>query len=99
MNNHRESVVAQWKKWSGEFRGEQQKWLKTKVPKKLRKLLRNFHQPLFRRIFESINYEDMAVCERMATGFYFAGMLDEAGVDTVPCGEPRLPAISVKAAN
>ena len=39
----------------------------------------------------------MAVVERMTTGFYFAGELDTANVDTVPC-EAQPPAITVQVA-
>ena len=71
------------------------KWLNTKVPRKLKKLLRKFHIPLFERILKSIDYEDMNVVERMTTGFYFAGMLDKSGVDTKDC-EVQEPAVTVQ---
>ena len=80
-----------------ELEPERKRWLNTKVPKRLRRLLNNFHLPLFERILQSIDYEDMAVVERMTTGFYFAGELDPANVDTVPC-EAQPPAITVKVA-
>ena len=68
---HREKVLAQWKSWAEELEPARKTWLKTKVPKRLRKLMRNFHAPLFEKILQSIGYEDMAVVERMTTGFYF----------------------------
>ena len=60
-------------------------------------MLKNFHFPLFERILQSIDYEDMAVVERMTTGFFFAGVLDPSNVDTVPC-EAQPPAITMKVA-
>ena len=43
------------------------------MPKKLRKMLRNFQLPLF----------------ELQVVFYFAGMLDKSGVDTTPCEQQR----------
>ena len=57
----------------------------------------NVQLVLFKRIFESIGYDDMAVVERTTTGISFAGMLDESGVDTVEC-EEQPPAIKVEVA-
>ena len=57
----------------------------------------DFNLLLFERILQSIDYEDMAVVERMTTGFYFAGVLDPSNVDTVPC-EVQPPAITMKVA-
>ena len=97
IDSFRWSVIAKWKAWALELEPERKKWLNTKVPKRLREMLKNFHLPLFERILQSIDYEDMAVVERMTTGFYFAGVLDPSNVDTVPC-EVQPTAITMKVA-
>ena len=97
IDSFRWSVIAKWKAWALELEPERKKWLKTKVPKRLTRLLKNFHLPLFERILQSIGYEDMAVVERMTAGFYFVGVFDSFNVDAV-LREVQPPAITMKVA-